>query len=196
MLPSLVCACVWFVGDLGIEDPVGLFLARFCCCCATSESEVRYWFGWRVLEGFSQSGALVVLVEVLPGPACVASAVVLTAVSFLMVRVVWSFGLCILVKVLPRIALCCFWWRFFPGVLRVYFGPPLCCPCDSKCSVWLGRILVRFSHDGSWRFLVEVLPKAASCCFVRRDISRGIAPVGHELIAAHLAVAIRIAVVT
>ncbi|MQL92259.1 hypothetical protein Taro_024872 [Colocasia esculenta] len=27
-------------------------------------------------------------------------------------------GLCILVKVLPRIALCRFWWRFFPGVLR------------------------------------------------------------------------------
>ncbi|MQL77276.1 hypothetical protein Taro_009669 [Colocasia esculenta] len=74
-------------------------------------------------------------------------------------------GLCILVKVLPRIALCRFWWRFFPRVLRVCFGPPLCCPCDSKCVVWLGRILVRFSQDSSWRFLVEVLPKAASCCF-------------------------------
>ncbi|MQM03035.1 hypothetical protein Taro_035809 [Colocasia esculenta] len=24
MLPSPVCACVWFMGDLGIEDPVGL----------------------------------------------------------------------------------------------------------------------------------------------------------------------------
>ncbi|MQL93062.1 hypothetical protein Taro_025697 [Colocasia esculenta] len=139
----------------------GLFLARFCCCRATSESEVCCWFGWHVLEGFSQSGALVVLVEVLPGPAFVASAVVLTAVSFLMVCVIWSFGLCILVKVLPRISLCRFWWRFFPGVLRVCFGPLLCCPCDSKCAVWLGRVLVRFSQDGSWRFLVEVLPKAA-----------------------------------
>ncbi|MQL90118.1 hypothetical protein Taro_022702 [Colocasia esculenta] len=105
-------------GLLPVELVEGLFLARFCYCRATSESKVRCWFGWRVLEGFSQSGALVVLVEVLPGPACVASAVVLTAVSFLMVRVVWSFGLCILVKVLPRIALCRFWWRFFPGVLR------------------------------------------------------------------------------
>ncbi|MQM13041.1 hypothetical protein Taro_045963 [Colocasia esculenta] len=34
-------------------------------------------------------------------------------------------GLCILVKALPRIALCRFWWRFFPGVLCVCFGPPL-----------------------------------------------------------------------
>ncbi|MQL91777.1 hypothetical protein Taro_024396 [Colocasia esculenta] len=29
-------------------------------------------------------------------------------------------GLCILVKVLPKIALCRFWWRFFSGVLRVW----------------------------------------------------------------------------
>ncbi|MQM01471.1 hypothetical protein Taro_034228 [Colocasia esculenta] len=87
----------------------------------SSESKVCCWFGWCVLEGFSQSGALVVLVEVLPGPACVASAVLLAAVFSLMVRVVWLFGLCILVKVLPRIALCRFWWRFFPGVLRGAF---------------------------------------------------------------------------
>ncbi|MQM11240.1 hypothetical protein Taro_044147 [Colocasia esculenta] len=135
------------------------FRARFCCCCATSESEMRCWFGWCVLEGFSQSGALVVLVEVLPGPACVASAVLLTTVSFLMVRVVWLFRLCILVKVLPRIALCRFWWRFFPGVLCVCFGPPLCCPCGSKCAVWLGCVLVRFSQDGSWRFWWRFSPK-------------------------------------
>ncbi|MQL86837.1 hypothetical protein Taro_019362, partial [Colocasia esculenta] len=105
------------------------------------------------------SGALVVLVEVLPGPACVASAVLLTAVSFLMVRVVWSFGLCILVKVLPRIALCRFWWKFFPGVLCVCFGPPLCCPCGLKCVVWLSYVLVRFSQDGSWRFWWRFSPK-------------------------------------
>ncbi|MQM01602.1 hypothetical protein Taro_034360, partial [Colocasia esculenta] len=74
-------------------------------------------------------------------------------------------GLCILVKVLPRIALCRFWWRFFPGVLCVCFGPPLCCPCGSKCAVWLCCILARFSQDGSWHFGVEVLPRAASCCF-------------------------------
>ncbi|MQM09004.1 hypothetical protein Taro_041863 [Colocasia esculenta] len=35
-------------------------------------------------------------------------------------------------QVLPR-TLCHFWWRFFPGVLCVRFGPPLCCPCSSKC---------------------------------------------------------------
>ncbi|MQL69786.1 hypothetical protein Taro_002070 [Colocasia esculenta] len=131
----------------------------------SSEFEVCGWFGWCVLEGFSQSGALVVLVEVLPGPACVASAILLAAVFSLMVCVVWSFGLCILVKVLPRIALCRFWWRFFPGVLRVCVRLPLCFSCGSKCAVWLGRVLVRFSQDGSWRFLVEVLPKAALCCF-------------------------------
>ncbi|MQM19723.1 hypothetical protein Taro_052733 [Colocasia esculenta] len=97
------------------------------------------------LSGFSQNYALVVLVEVLPGPACVVSAVLLAAVFSLMVRVVWSFGLCILVKVLPRIALCRFWRRFFLGVLCVRFGPPLCCPCGSKCAIWLGCVLVRFS---------------------------------------------------
>ncbi|MQM15267.1 hypothetical protein Taro_048211 [Colocasia esculenta] len=61
-------------------------------------------------------------------------------------------GLCILLKVFPRIALCRFWRRFFPGVLCVRFGPPLCCPCGLKCVVWLGCVLVRFSQDGSWRF--------------------------------------------
>ncbi|MQL69769.1 hypothetical protein Taro_002081 [Colocasia esculenta] len=143
----------------GVSGVRGPFRARFCYCCATSESEMRCWFGWCILEGFSQSGALVVLVEVLPGPACVASAVLLIAVSFLMVRVVWLFGLCILVKVLPRIALCRLWWRFFPGVLCVCFGPPLCCPCGSKCAVWLGCVLVRFSQDGSWRFWWRFSPK-------------------------------------
>ncbi|MQL68647.1 hypothetical protein Taro_000919 [Colocasia esculenta] len=42
---------------------------------------------------------------------------------------VWALDL---VEVLPRIALCHFWWRFFPGVLRVRFEPPLCCPYGSK----------------------------------------------------------------
>ncbi|MQL76862.1 hypothetical protein Taro_009266 [Colocasia esculenta] len=70
-------------------------------------------------------------------------------------------------EVLPRIALCHFWWRFFPRVLRVYFRPPLYCSYGSKCAIWLGYVLVRFSQNGSWRFLVEVLPKAASCCFGR-----------------------------
>ncbi|MQM15452.1 hypothetical protein Taro_048397 [Colocasia esculenta] len=127
----------------------------------------------------SRNGALVVLVEVLLGPACFASAVLLTAVSFLMVRVVWSFGSCILVKVLPRIALCRFWRRFFPGVLCVRFGPPLCCPCDSKCAVWLGRVLVRFSQDSSWHFLVEVLPKIYGWRRDPRDPWRGSERSGH-----------------
>ncbi|MQM11999.1 hypothetical protein Taro_044907 [Colocasia esculenta] len=123
---------------------------------------------WLVRSGgFFQNGAFVVLVEVLPGPASVASAVLLAAVFSLMVCVLWSLGLCILVKVLPRIALCRFWRRFFPGVLCVRFGPPLCCPCGLKCAVRLGCILVRFSQDGSWRFLAEVLPKAALHCWSR-----------------------------
>ncbi|MQL88327.1 hypothetical protein Taro_020881 [Colocasia esculenta] len=33
----------------------GLFLARFCYCRATSESEVRYWFGWCVLVVFPRT---------------------------------------------------------------------------------------------------------------------------------------------
>ncbi|MQM02495.1 hypothetical protein Taro_035265 [Colocasia esculenta] len=94
-------------------------------------------------EGFFHNGAFVVLVEILLGPACVASTVLLAAVFPLIVCVLWSLGLCILVKVLPRIALCRFWWRFFPGVLCVRFGPPLCCPCGLKCVVRLGCILVR-----------------------------------------------------
>ncbi|MQL96195.1 hypothetical protein Taro_028867, partial [Colocasia esculenta] len=36
--------------------------------------------------------------------------------------------LCMLVKVLPRIALCRFWWRFFPGVLCVCFGATVVLP--------------------------------------------------------------------
>ncbi|MQM00197.1 hypothetical protein Taro_032929, partial [Colocasia esculenta] len=71
--------------------------------------------------------------------------------------VIWV--LCILVKVLPRIALCRFWRRFFPGVLCVCFGPPLCFPCDLRCSVWLGCIRVRFSQDGSWHFWWRFSPR-------------------------------------
>ncbi|MQL99618.1 hypothetical protein Taro_032341, partial [Colocasia esculenta] len=66
---------------------------------------------WRMLAGKSSlrcivwlpcvlSGALVVLVEVLPGPVCVASAVLLAAVFSLMVYVVWSLG--------------CAFWRSVP----------------------------------------------------------------------------------
>ncbi|MQL95057.1 hypothetical protein Taro_027724 [Colocasia esculenta] len=63
------------------------------------------------------------------------------------------FGLCILVKVLPRIAPCHFWRRFFLGVLSVCFGLPLCCPCDLKCVVWLSYVLV--GNSLSQEFVVE-----------------------------------------
>ncbi|MQM12415.1 hypothetical protein Taro_045332 [Colocasia esculenta] len=56
--------CITWFPCVLVEVLLGLFRARFCCCRATSESEVCCWFGWCVLEGFSQSGALVVLVEV------------------------------------------------------------------------------------------------------------------------------------
>ncbi|MQL98207.1 hypothetical protein Taro_030913 [Colocasia esculenta] len=55
-------------------------------------------------RGFSHNGALVVLVEVLPEPACIASAVLLATVSSLMDR-----PLSLLAEVLPRSALCSFW---------------------------------------------------------------------------------------
>ncbi|MQL93426.1 hypothetical protein Taro_026071 [Colocasia esculenta] len=80
-------------------------------------------------------------------------------------------GLCILVKIFPRIALCRFWWRFFPGVLCVCFGPPLCCPCGSKCAVRLGCILVRFSQDGSWRFWWRFSPKLFHVVLVVASLS-------------------------
>ncbi|MQL68786.1 hypothetical protein Taro_001036 [Colocasia esculenta] len=83
------------------------------------------------------NGALVVLVEALPEPACVASAVLLAAVFSLMVRVVWSWGLCILVKVLPTIALCHFWRRFFPGVLCVLVSKFLGRAGGTCVSLWL-----------------------------------------------------------
>ncbi|MQM14642.1 hypothetical protein Taro_047576 [Colocasia esculenta] len=143
------------------------FLLLLC----SSEFEVCGWFGWCILEGFSQSGALVVLVEVLPRPACVASTVLLAAVFSLMVRVVWSFGLCILVNVLPRIALCRFWWRFFPGVLHVYFGPPLCCSCGLKCAVWLGRILMS-CRCCLCPWPCVWLPRWPACLVVRFQVSR------------------------
>ncbi|MQM10489.1 hypothetical protein Taro_043381, partial [Colocasia esculenta] len=113
----------------------------------------------------SHNGALVALVEVLLGPTCVASTVLLAAVFSLMVRVVWLFRLCVLVKVLPRIAPYRFWQRFFPGVLGVCFRLPLCCPCDLKCAICVelhsgevlpGRLLA---------LLVEVLPRAALWLF-------------------------------
>ncbi|MQL73401.1 hypothetical protein Taro_005761 [Colocasia esculenta] len=62
---------------------------------------------------------------------------------YLRVEVVW-FGrlVCVLVKVFPRIALCHFWRRFFPGVLGVVLG-----------------------YRQLLALLVEVLPNVASCCF-------------------------------
>ncbi|MQL94106.1 hypothetical protein Taro_026757 [Colocasia esculenta] len=92
----------------------------FVYCCATSGSEVCYWFGWCVLAGFPRmvpwwfwwrfSHDRIALL-------------LLAAVFFLMVHAVWSFG------------------------LRSGEGSSLECPLS---------------------FLVEVLPKAASCCFGRR----------------------------
>ncbi|MQL68127.1 hypothetical protein Taro_000398 [Colocasia esculenta] len=135
---------------------LGLFRAHFCCCCAASGSKVCCCCGWCILVGFpktvpwwfwwrfSQDRLTLLLLD---------------AMFSLMVGVVWSFGLCVLVKVLPRIVPCRFWWRFFPGVLCVHFGPPLCCPYGLKCAVWLGYVLVRFSQDVSWRLRWRFSPK-------------------------------------
>ncbi|MQM19390.1 hypothetical protein Taro_052394, partial [Colocasia esculenta] len=93
---------------------------------------------------FFQNGALVVLVEVLPELACVASAVLLAVVFSLMVRIVWIVHsgegssqdrpLSLLAEVLPRSALCS-------------FRATVVLPRDSKCVVWLGCVLVRFSPE-------------------------------------------------
>ncbi|MQL86870.1 hypothetical protein Taro_019403, partial [Colocasia esculenta] len=71
--------CVAFTGAelclalTGCELWLRTVSRSFLLLPCSSEFEVCGWFGWCVLEGFSQSGALVVLVEVLPGLAYVAS---------------------------------------------------------------------------------------------------------------------------
>ncbi|MQL89611.1 hypothetical protein Taro_022188 [Colocasia esculenta] len=98
-----------------------------------------------------QNSALVVLVEVLLGPTCIVFVALLAAVFSLMVCVFGRLGvhsgegssqdrpLSLLVEVFPRSALCLFW-------------ATVVLPCGSKCVVWLGCVLERFSQDGSWRF--------------------------------------------
>ncbi|MQL84977.1 hypothetical protein Taro_017503 [Colocasia esculenta] len=108
-------------------------------------------------SSFSWNGALVVLVEVLPGPACVASAVLLAAVFSLMVCVLWSWGLCILVKVLPRIALCRFWWRFSPKLLRVISVVAALSLCRDELSLLPVGL---FALQSAW-----ALPVKASCAW-------------------------------
>ncbi|MQL78581.1 hypothetical protein Taro_011009, partial [Colocasia esculenta] len=121
---------------------------------------------WLVLSGkFSQSGALVVLVEVLPGPACIAFVVLLAAVFSLMVCVLGSFGvvhsgegssqdrpLSLLVEVLPKSALCPF---------RATVVLPLWFEVCRLVGLRSGEVLP------GWllALLVEVLPKAALCLF-------------------------------
>ncbi|MQL69238.1 hypothetical protein Taro_001527 [Colocasia esculenta] len=70
------------------------------------------------------------------------------AVSSLVFRVVWSFGLCILVKVLPRIALCRFWQRFFPGSTWALSVKASCAwPCVGLLR-WPACLVVRFQVLG------------------------------------------------
>ncbi|MQM15351.1 hypothetical protein Taro_048297 [Colocasia esculenta] len=142
-----------------------LFRVRFCCCGAASGFEVCYWFGWCVLLGFPRTVPWWFWWRFSQDRL----AFLLLAIVFsLMVHVGWSFGLCVLVKVPPRIALCRLWQRFFPGVLCARFRPPLCCPCGTKCVVWLSCILVRFYQDDSWRFWWRFSPKLPCVCFGHR----------------------------
>ncbi|MQL89436.1 hypothetical protein Taro_022008 [Colocasia esculenta] len=83
------------------------------CSGEVSQNRLVLSCGMVVLVGFSQDRLAFLL---------------LAAVFSLMVHAVWSFGLCVLVKVLPRI-----------------------------CVVWLGYVLVRFSQGGSWRFWWRVV---------------------------------------
>ncbi|MQL70580.1 hypothetical protein Taro_002892, partial [Colocasia esculenta] len=173
------CVCVAFIGvELLSAEPVEAEAHRLvalcsgevsqnrCCCpgegfsqdCSTLVStvavlpqSVRCAVG--SASAFWLNGALAVLVEVLPGPACVTSVVLLAAVFSRMVCVI---GLCILVKVLPRIALCRFWWRFFPEVLCIRFGPLLSCPCDSRDEVSLLPVGLSVLQS-AWALSVEVL---------------------------------------
>ncbi|MQM20260.1 hypothetical protein Taro_053279 [Colocasia esculenta] len=117
-MASVVSRCVHAVVARSALDSLAVVFPVWRTIAGKSRrgSEVCRWFGWCVLAGFPRtvpwwfwwrfSQDLLALL-------------LLAAVFSLMVRVVWSFGLCILVKVLPRIALCRFWQRFFPGVLCV-----------------------------------------------------------------------------
>ncbi|MQL95912.1 hypothetical protein Taro_028575 [Colocasia esculenta] len=103
--------------------------------------------------GFSQSGALVVLVEVLPGPACVASAVLLAAVFSMMVPVVRPFGLCVLVKAPPRIALLSFLAEVLPKrrplalLVEVLHRAALCGAVDRVSGCGVGQVVFLFVFE-------------------------------------------------
>ncbi|MQM20852.1 hypothetical protein Taro_053881 [Colocasia esculenta] len=135
------CCCVTHVVSV-VARRVHVMVARLAL-----DSLAVVFPVWRTGVGKSSSACYSVLSD---GPCCLV------------------IGLCILVKVLPRIALCRVWRRFFPGVLCVRFGPPLCCPCGSKCAVWLGCVLVRFSQDDSWHFWWRFSPKLPYVCFGHR----------------------------
>ncbi|MQL97214.1 hypothetical protein Taro_029897 [Colocasia esculenta] len=76
-------------------------------------------------------------------------------------------------EVLPEFFFVWFWWklvsagccatsglRYAVVVLAVAFWWVF----SKRCLGGSGGVLVKFSQDGSWRFWVEVLPKAALCC--------------------------------
>ncbi|MQM21568.1 hypothetical protein Taro_054610 [Colocasia esculenta] len=163
----------------GVRFPQNCVVPVSGCCCAALEAEVHRLV---VLcsgegsqnrcccpgEGSSQDcSALVSAVSVLPQSmrtnlCCFCSSAYCSVLSdgscCLVVWVVHSgegssqdLPLSLLVEVLPRSAL-------------HSFRATVVLPCGSKCAVWLGCVLVRFSQDGSWHFLAEVLPKAALTC--------------------------------
>ncbi|MQL73051.1 hypothetical protein Taro_005398 [Colocasia esculenta] len=170
--PRTVCHCP---GEVHFQDCFALISV-----VVVLPQSVRYavGFGWCVLEGFSQNGALVVLVEVLPGPACDASVVLLDVGFSLMVRVVWLFWLCVLVKVLPRIACCRSWRRFFPRVLCVRFGHRCVAPVVRKLSRRCCRLdclycsLLGHCQSRCVPLVVRLAAALASCPIGRFQVSR------------------------
>ncbi|MQL70875.1 hypothetical protein Taro_003212 [Colocasia esculenta] len=141
-----------------------LLRAHFCCCDATSGPEVCYWFGWCVLEGFprtvpwwfwwrfSQDQLALFL---------------LAAVFSLMIRVVWSFGSCILVKVLPKIALLSLLVKVLPRSALCLFRATVVLPLWFEVCCFVGLRSGEVLPGRLLALLVEVLSKAASCCFGR-----------------------------
>ncbi|MQL82144.1 hypothetical protein Taro_014606 [Colocasia esculenta] len=74
-------------------------------------------------------------------------------------------------RVLPRIALCRFWRRFFPRVLGVCFGLQLCCPYGLKCVVgwaafWHCSVCVLLMPQLCLEVLVTIWCVALSACVV------------------------------
>ncbi|MQL91548.1 hypothetical protein Taro_024159, partial [Colocasia esculenta] len=163
------CSAPGFLAE--VRFPQNCVVLISGCCCATLEAEVHRLVAlcsgvllvWLERSGeFSQNGALVVLVEVLLGPACVASAVLLAIVFSLMATVVLPLwfevchlvGGCVLAR-FPQYDSWRFWGRC--GALGRASG---CC-----VGQFVSLVISKFLSCADGTF-----PVARMVCFVSRTL--------------------------